>query len=252
MGERSIIGVVAAAGRGTRLAGGYYWSILPKAMLPVAGQPLICYALQTLEALGVSEVYVILSSNDRITPRFLASNRIGKCSLKVVIQQRPRGLADAVYLLRNRIHEPFYLVLGDDVTITSGLDRFHTALLRPGVVAVQGVVREAHISRIREACGVDLDTRGRIKRIVEKPSSGNYRYRGIGIYGLSPQIFSRIRQTTRHPSGELRLTDTLSLLAREGALAGFIVRGRNVNINTPLDRDQAELVLLRTRGTTSS
>jgi 2-C-methyl-D-erythritol 4-phosphate cytidylyltransferase len=54
------VGIVAAAGSGLRLG-----ADLPKALVPLAGRPLVCWAVDTLRAGGVTEVVVAVPAAER-------------------------------------------------------------------------------------------------------------------------------------------------------------------------------------------
>jgi 2-C-methyl-D-erythritol 4-phosphate cytidylyltransferase len=54
------VGIVAAAGSGLRLG-----ADLPKALVPLAGRPLVCWAVDALLAGGVAEVVVAVPATDR-------------------------------------------------------------------------------------------------------------------------------------------------------------------------------------------
>ena len=54
------VGIVAAAGSGLRLG-----ADLPKALVPLAGRPLVCWAVDTLRAGGVGRVVVAVPSSER-------------------------------------------------------------------------------------------------------------------------------------------------------------------------------------------
>jgi 2-C-methyl-D-erythritol 4-phosphate cytidylyltransferase len=54
------VGIVAAAGSGLRLG-----ADLPKALVPLAGRPLVCWAVDALRAGGVAEVVVVVPADER-------------------------------------------------------------------------------------------------------------------------------------------------------------------------------------------
>ena len=54
------VGIVAAAGSGLRLG-----AAVPKALVPLAGRPLVCWAVDTLRAGGVAEVVVVVPAAER-------------------------------------------------------------------------------------------------------------------------------------------------------------------------------------------
>ena len=54
------VGIVAAAGSGLRLG-----ADLPKALVPLSGRPLVCWAVDTLRAGGVAQVVVAVTAAER-------------------------------------------------------------------------------------------------------------------------------------------------------------------------------------------
>jgi len=60
------VGIVAAAGSGLRLG-----AELPKALVPLAGRPLVCWAVDALRAGGVADVIVAVPAGQR--PAFAAA-----------------------------------------------------------------------------------------------------------------------------------------------------------------------------------
>jgi 2-C-methyl-D-erythritol 4-phosphate cytidylyltransferase len=54
------VGIVAAAGSGLRLG-----ADLPKALVPLSGRPLVCWAVDTLRAGGVAQVVVAVPASER-------------------------------------------------------------------------------------------------------------------------------------------------------------------------------------------
>jgi 2-C-methyl-D-erythritol 4-phosphate cytidylyltransferase len=54
------VAIVAAAGSGSRLG-----AVLPKALVPLAGRPLVCHAVDGLRAGGVTEVVVVVPAAQR-------------------------------------------------------------------------------------------------------------------------------------------------------------------------------------------
>ena len=58
VGRRRVIAVVPAAGRGTRL--GALTATTPKALVPVAGRPVLAWVLRGLALAGASEIIVVV------------------------------------------------------------------------------------------------------------------------------------------------------------------------------------------------
>src|SRR6516162_1186194 len=88
--------VIPAAGFGTRLLPAT--KAVPKEMLPVAGKPLIQYALEEAAASGIETVIVVVRDYRSVIQEHFASDH----SLESFLQQR--GLIASANLVRN-LHE---------------------------------------------------------------------------------------------------------------------------------------------------
>ncbi len=78
------VGVVLAAGRGSRMA-----SDTPKVLLPVAGRPLVEWVLDCLSGAGVRDICVVVPQ-DSVEIRAVLGSRV-----EYAVQAEPTGTADA-------------------------------------------------------------------------------------------------------------------------------------------------------------
>src|SRR5437868_12586295 len=103
--------IIPAAGRGSRLG-----SDRPKILYPILDKPILCWLLDALvPACGEFVLVVSPEGYPAIGP--VARQRLG-ASLKLVIQERPAGMADAVRLAAAAVRTEFAVVLwGDQVTV---------------------------------------------------------------------------------------------------------------------------------------
>ncbi len=209
-------------------------------MLPIAGRPLISYALGTAEKMGAKTVYVVLNRDDAVTATYLREGYEGVAKILVRIQETPQGLADAVYIMRHEIRTSYIVVLADDVTVDNTLREASLLLASRDAIAVECAVREQHSDRIKATCGIEIDSESRITRIVEKPQRGSFTYRGIGVYAFAAPFFEVLRSTAPWRNGEVRLTDALATLVPQRKLYGYPIKGENFNVNTPEDQRLAE------------
>ncbi len=232
------IAIVPAAGRGTRIASGPYSGILPKAMVPVAGSPLIRYAIRTAARLGVRTVYVVINPSDSLTGGYVQGLKIPDVRLKLAYQNRPSGLADAVSVVADKCSKQFYVVLGDDITIASNLSGIGRPIQVGSADAVQATVRDSNPLNIRAACGITFNRNRVVTRIREKPRTGGFRYRGIGVYAFSQDLFKRasLSRNGRH----VGLDGILKHLASVQRFYAHPIRGLNFNVNYEADRERAE------------
>jgi len=85
--EERVVGIVLAAGKGTRMK-----SALPKVLHPVAGRPMLTRVLDALTGAGIGQVCVMLGRELEPFADFIAENP----SLTVAVQSEARGTGDAV------------------------------------------------------------------------------------------------------------------------------------------------------------
>ncbi len=84
---RETAAVVLAAGQGTRMKSG-----LPKVLHPLAGRPMICHLLDSIEKAGIEKIIVVCPANHEVI------NVIGPYS--TVVQSEQRGTGHAVMQAR--------------------------------------------------------------------------------------------------------------------------------------------------------
>ncbi|KAF8981570.1 hypothetical protein BGZ52_002729 [Haplosporangium bisporale] len=94
-------------------------SNMPKALLPIANQPMISYPLSWLEASGVSDVIVVsLSSGSKKLGHYLDRVYEGSGSLHITLEvvDDNTGTADALALIKDKIKTDFIVISCDLLT----------------------------------------------------------------------------------------------------------------------------------------
>jgi UTP--glucose-1-phosphate uridylyltransferase len=207
--------VVPVAGLATRLrplARG-----VPKALLPVAGRPVIQRIVDELAACGVDRV-VLVTGRGRAGFEAHFAEADGP-EIVFVEQPRPLGLADAVLHAAPELDGPFAIALGDALLGRGQpvrvLDRLAAAVDDGASVAV--AVEEVAAADTRRYGIVVPDGDGDpfpIAGVVEKPSpeAAPSRLAVAGRYAATPALLDALRATPAGAGGEVLLADALAAL----------------------------------------
>jgi UDP-N-acetylglucosamine diphosphorylase / glucose-1-phosphate thymidylyltransferase / UDP-N-acetylgalactosamine diphosphorylase / glucosamine-1-phosphate N-acetyltransferase / galactosamine-1-phosphate N-acetyltransferase len=207
-------GVIPVAGRGVRAYPATHYR--PKALLEIAGRPLIVRNIEILrDQLGVTDISVVIGHlGDQIRTALGSGAQLGVKLEYVVCQDPTVGLAMGILPVIERMREPFVVILGDELYLESD----HAALGRielGDAVAACGVLQTADKRQIRKNYSVEIAD-GRIVEVIEKPVAPQNHLLGVGTYLFHPRIGEWIRKTAPSPrSGHVELTDAL-----QGAIAG--------------------------------
>ena len=257
--------VIPAAGRGTRSYPAT--RVVPKALLPVAGKPLIQYAVDEAAASGIETVVLVLAPEMNIVAEHFRVGRNGQSNcgdihltrlaesveIRQVVQRSPRGLADAVACARPlTCDEPFVVIL-PDVLIDSPVPATAQLLLSYGrhrgcTIATQ-LIRESEIDGFGILIPSSHDPRDEVHRtfrigsLLEKPRASQTasRYGAIGRYMLMPDIFAFIDELQPGRDNELQLSDALSLCAQRTPTYACVVDGGHYDAGSMLGYLQAYL-----------
>ncbi|MGI6035331.1 MAG: sugar phosphate nucleotidyltransferase [Limnochordia bacterium] len=202
--------IIPVAGIGTRLRPQTH--TVPKALVHVAGKPILGHILDSLEPIGVTEVVLVVGYlGDQIID-YVRENY--SFQVHFVEQEERKGLGHAIYLAVRSIgptNEPFLIVLGD--TLFSGdLE----AVIQAQVTAI-GVKEVSNPQNF----GVVEIKNGHITRLVEKPVNPPSNLAVIGVYYIQhpPLLMECLEKIIREDirsKGEYQLTDALQLMLEEG------------------------------------
>ena len=208
------VGIILAAGQGKRM--GPLGEQYPKALLPVANEPIVGHHLKLLRGLGVEEVYVVVGYRSSDLVNALRDGESYGVRIRYIEQGQPLGSAHALGLLRPYVRQPFILILGDYYfSVTSPkrlLDR-----LRNGKESAILAKRETNARLVSEACELHVDPEGRVLRVIEKPAMPTTNLKGCGFYALQPEIFDAIARTPRTAlRDEYELSTALDIYVNSG------------------------------------
>ena len=206
-------GLILSGGAGTRLRPITYTSA--KQLVPVANKPILFYGLEDMAEAGIVEVGIVIGdTGDEIKAAVGDGSRWG---LKVTYlpQEAPLGLAHCVLIAADFLGgEDFVMYLGDNL-LQQGLKEFveHFEADRAGAVAQILLCKVPDPQRFGVA---ELDTRGEVVRLVEKPAEPPSDLALVGIYLFDSDIHEAVRAIEPSARGELEITDAIQWLIDRG------------------------------------
>lgn len=219
--EKGVIAVVPVAGVGTRLRP--HTHSTPKALIHVAGRPILAHILDDLVAAGVRDVVLVIGHmGDRIRAYVDSHYADGEMRVHYVEQPEAQGLGHAIHLTAGVARgRPLLIILGDTILradLAGVLSRGRSTI---GVKQVEDPRRFGVVEMEGE----------RVRRLVEKPEVPPSNLAIVGIYYLTDgdKLFDALDELVEHDMrtrGEYQLTDALQiLLDRDQALETFTVDG---------------------------
>jgi len=228
--------VILAAGKGTRLQP--LTDDTPKALVEVAGRPLIDHVFEQLAALDVSEFIVVVGyEKEQIIERY--GDDYAGVPITYAHQRDQLGLAHALLQVEQYVDGDFLLMLGDNV-FRGNLEDI-VARQRQGDADAAFLVEEVLLSEASRYGVCRIDDDGAVTEVVEKPDDPPSTTVLTGFYTFSPAIFHACHLVQPSARGEYELTDAIDLLIRSGRTIDAVpMEGWRVDIGYPEDRDRAE------------
>jgi UTP--glucose-1-phosphate uridylyltransferase len=224
-----------------------------KELLPIGGTPLVLRVMQECAASGINEVLVVSApgKSDLDNAVLAAAGSEGMPEkVEVIIQEEPRGLADAIRLGRFFAHgAPLAVALADNLFIGAepGLSQLVEVYQRTGksVVAIVRLtsvnkdlygptpIYPGHAEEEEFIIGSIPDKGPRDKHFdLKGPATA---FTGVGRYVFQPGVFATIDEVeAKLPSGE-ELDDipVLQVLHKRGRLTGCLMRGDFLDVGLP-------------------
>ncbi|MBI5868465.1 MAG: NTP transferase domain-containing protein [candidate division Zixibacteria bacterium] len=212
--------IIPAAGIGSRLRP--HTHTLSKALLPVAGKPILGHIIDRLVGVpNLGTVWIVVGFLADQIESYVTSHY--DLDVRFVHQSDLRGLGYAIHLALKEIpsDDPLLVILGDTIIETS----FATFMAGPDEAL--GVREVADPRRF----GVVEVEGGWIKRLVEKPEVPPSHLAVVGLYGIKNTGLLRdcldtVVSRNQAVAGELQVTDALQLMVERGSrMAAITVEG---------------------------
>jgi choline kinase len=219
--------VILMAGTGSRLRGSV--NTIAKPLIPIAGRPLISYAIDSFDKAGVRTLHAVVGPNGDELAAAVAPLLPAHMQFRAISNpnwQKQNGIS--LLTAAGKVSAPFFLAMGDHLFESSILDRLitHADLSRLNLAIDKKI---GAIFDLDDAMKVRADG-NRIAAIGKKLE--NYNAIDTGIF-LCPEImFDYLRRARKND--DCSLADGVRLMAEDGkALAVDIGGAWWQDVDTP-------------------
>ncbi len=267
--------LITAAGFGTRFLP--ITKTIQKEMLPLLDRPIIDYVVDDLVAAGVTEIiFVISEHNDQMVHYYRENNRLRqyltdrnkaalynqvaaihqKATIRFIRQSDAEqyGTATPLKLAESmlREEEAFFVFMGDDLLYNpSGISesaKMIKLIHETGASAVATCVRKPTDELYRYGVIKTKNNQNflMLDSIVEKPEPGKAPSDLVNIskYIFTPKVFDILaQQVPDQSSGELYITDTITILAQTDDVVIHIPDGSYLDGGNPLEWLKANITV---------
>lgn len=246
--------VIPAAGLGTRFLPAT--KSVPKEMLTIVDAPIIFYVVKEAVEAGIEDIILIqgrgkTAIEDFFDTSYELEDKLAKDGkeklLKQIIQIRemaniisvrqknPLGLGHAILCARNVVGDsPFAVLLGDEIMVSSDesnsaeenttqtLTRLYSETGGTTVAIMEVPQQDTSKYGIADAKPIGDKGLFKISGLIEKPkpSEAPSRWALPGRYALSAEVFNLLAEAKPGLNGELQLTDSLNILAKQREVFG--------------------------------
>jgi glucose-1-phosphate thymidylyltransferase len=198
-------GIILAGGSGTRLHP--LTLSVTKQLLPVYDKPMIYYPLATLMSMGINDILIISTPQDKpLFQNLLGDGSQWGINLTYEIQEKPNGLAEAFIIGEKFIgDDSVCLVLGDNIFY--GID---TDKVKEQILNLKGGLVFGYQVNDPERYGVlSFDKKGNVTGIQEKPKKPKSNYAVPGLYFFDNSVVKVAYNVKPSDRGELEITDVI-------------------------------------------
>ncbi len=187
----------------------------PKALVPVAGKPILAHIVDTLILGGIKDYcFIIGYLGDKIKSFIEEYYKGEKINVEFVVQEPREGIGHAVWCARESIRneEEVIIMLGDTIL---NLDIAEFLKVPQSAVGTKKVDTPGRFGV------VEIDSQDNVKRLIEKPKIPKSNLALVGIYKLNnPKLFitsiEKIICEGIKTQGEFQLTDALMEMLKHG------------------------------------
>ena len=261
------IAVFPIAGMGTRFLP--ITKTISKEMLNILDRPLLDYAVQEAKAAGI-ETFIFVTNKENTKPvdyfsknskleSFLKKKKkidllneikklnIKKKNMKIIFQDKPSGLADAILRTEKYVKkQDFCVILPDDLIIGSNCTQELINIYNKKKSTVIGVMevdkKDVSSYGIIES-SVFKKNMYKVKNMIEKPKvkDAPSNLAIVGRYILLNDIYKFIKKTKIGSGGELQITDAIFLSSKINEVWGYKFSGKRYDCGSKVGFLKAQI-----------
>ena len=222
-------GIIAAGGHATRLRP--VTLVTNKHLLPVYNKPMVYYPIETLKAMGITEILIV--SGREYAGHFLNLLGSGKqfgVRFTYEVQEEAGGIAQVLALGEEfAAGSPVTLILGDNIfedkeSVARAAEEFSKQ--KKGARIFLKEVSDPKRFGVAEIKG---DT---IAGIVEKPEDPKSNFAVTGLYMYDESVFDIARNLKPSGRGELEITDVNNAYIDQGTMKYQMLEGEWTDAGT--------------------
>lgn len=203
-----------------------------KGMMPIGpglSRPFLDYVISALADAGCTSVCLVVAPDHRaIRDYYDGPGRPSRLTIEYAVQPIADGTARAVHSARGYAGRDPFLVLNSDNLYPAPVLRALVDLGEPGLPAydADSLVHESGFPRDRVTgfAAIEVDERGRLTRIVEKPGRDYYDRMGsralisMNVWRFDDSIFEACREVPVSARGEYELPEAVGLAVSRGGI----------------------------------
>jgi len=199
--KERMIAVVMAGGLGSRMRPLTY--TIPKPLLPIGERPILEIILSQMRRAGFSKVFVTTGYQAELVKSYFGNGSRFGIQLEYTHESEMLGTAGALFLLKDRIREPF-LLMNCDILTRLDLRKLYDHHIENSAVMTVG----ATCYEVQVPYGVLEVRQGVVRSIAEKPRTSHLIV--AGIYVMNPEVLEIEK------SGKTDIPEVIEILIAQG------------------------------------
>lgn len=176
--------IIMAGGTGDRLKP--ITNIIPKPLVPLGEKPIVQIIMEQFARLGTRNFWLSVNYKADMIRQYINGIENKPYSVDYFIEQKPLGTAGSLYLLKDKVHQAFF-VSNCDILIDQDYEevyRWHKE--NKNEITSVAAIKNYHIPYGT----LEMEKDGLLKKLIEKPDLTFYV--NAGVYLIEPHILQEI------------------------------------------------------------